>query len=789
MDDAADAGDSGVQDYSDLYEAAGAKHNVDPALLRTIVQQESRGNANTPNSPKGAVGLAQIMPATAKKLGVDPKNPAQAIDGAAQLLAESLDRNNGDVGQAVAEYHGGPDRKIWGPKTAAYQKSVMAAYQAGAPAAQSGPSDDDVLAMASGNAPSAPAAPPTASTQSDDEVLKIAAGGGAGAEFMSAGDATPKQKGFIQQQIAGGLHDEDQPIGSERHPYFESASHPMGGTPAGAFVVDKDGVLHKMPGGPKDSSFVAGLGQGVGDVGATLSHLMPGSDDSDLKNALLAQQKIYGAKYGGDTASGAGRFLGQLGASAPFLAGGEALAAPVMGAAGPVGTFLAGNAGKVGTGFGRFLTRGASLAASGAQTGAAAAALTSSANEGSLPQQMAEGAVGGGVVGPLAEGAGAALANRIVGAGKTVAPEVADLAKTAMTKYGIPLRTTQVQGVADRSAAVHDSEMISRAGTGYAKNNAAQRQAFTQAVAKTFGSDADKLTPDVMQAAKTRIGGQFDQVAANTNISNASVIADKLNKVVTDAAQVLPDSDVAPLKKQVENITSAIKNDTLTGGSYQALTRKGSPLDRAMESGNPNIRSYAQDLRGVLDDALEGSASPEDATALKQARWQYKNLMTIKNLAAKAGVTGEISPALLNGAVNTSFKNRAFQGAGDLGELAQIGQTFMKEPPNSGTAPRIADLIKGAALGGGGVADAAIALHDPILAAKLLGGAATIGALRYGTNRVVGAMNRSPAAVSRLISNAPNPVLAPTGSKVGAAVKKVLPATAGLLANRLISPQ
>jgi hypothetical protein len=35
--------------------------------------------------------------------------------------------------------------------------------------------------------------------------------------------------------------------------------------------------------------------------------------------------------------------------------------------------------------------------------------------------------------------------------------------------------------------------------------------------------------------------------------------------------------------------------------------------------------------------------------------------------------------------VNTSFKNRAFTGAGDLGELAQIGQTFMKEPPNSGT--------------------------------------------------------------------------------------------------------
>ena len=113
----------------------------------------------------------------------------------------------------------------------------------------------------------------------------------------------------------------------------------------------------------------------------------------------------------------------------------------------------------------------------------------------------------------------------------------------------------------------------------------------------------------------------------------------------------------------------------------------------------------------------------------------------------------------------------------------------MKEPPNSGTAPRIADYLKGTALGGAGIADAAIATHDPILAAKLLGGAAAIGGTRYVANRVVGAMNRNPDAVNRLISNTPNSILSPAGAKATASLKALVPASAGIVANRLVSPQ
>ena len=55
----------------------------------------------------GAVGLMQLMPATARGLGVDPRNPAQAIDGAARLLKNHLD-TFGSTSLALAAYNAGP---------------------------------------------------------------------------------------------------------------------------------------------------------------------------------------------------------------------------------------------------------------------------------------------------------------------------------------------------------------------------------------------------------------------------------------------------------------------------------------------------------------------------------------------------------------------------------------------------------------------------------------------------------------------------------------------------------
>jgi soluble lytic murein transglycosylase-like protein len=93
--------------YAAEIDAAAKKYNVDPALLRGLIRQESNFNANA-GSPAGARGLTQLMPGTAAALGVDPSVPAQAIEGGAKYLRQQLDKFGGDPAKALAAYNAGP---------------------------------------------------------------------------------------------------------------------------------------------------------------------------------------------------------------------------------------------------------------------------------------------------------------------------------------------------------------------------------------------------------------------------------------------------------------------------------------------------------------------------------------------------------------------------------------------------------------------------------------------------------------------------------------------------------
>jgi soluble lytic murein transglycosylase-like protein len=92
--------------YADLFSRAANRHGVDASLLAAVAQQESSFNASAV-SPAGAQGLMQFMPATAKGLGVNPLDPASAIDGAAKYLS-SLKKQFGSTDLALAAYNAGP---------------------------------------------------------------------------------------------------------------------------------------------------------------------------------------------------------------------------------------------------------------------------------------------------------------------------------------------------------------------------------------------------------------------------------------------------------------------------------------------------------------------------------------------------------------------------------------------------------------------------------------------------------------------------------------------------------
>jgi soluble lytic murein transglycosylase-like protein len=93
-------------EYLEVARAVARKHGVPEDLFLRLVQQESGWNVNAVSS-KGATGLAQLMPATARRLGVDIADPRQNLDGGARYLRMMFDRF-GSWRLALAAYNAGP---------------------------------------------------------------------------------------------------------------------------------------------------------------------------------------------------------------------------------------------------------------------------------------------------------------------------------------------------------------------------------------------------------------------------------------------------------------------------------------------------------------------------------------------------------------------------------------------------------------------------------------------------------------------------------------------------------
>jgi len=197
---------------AEVYQEAGRAWNVDPDLLRAVAKGESGRQGSAATSEVGAIGRMQLMPDTARSLGVtNPRDDVQSIFGGAKLLASHLDDAKDDVPTALRTYFAGPDRSKWGPKTAAYPAYILSHYRktdASPDAAAAAPDDAElpVPPIPPDTVPPPPGAPATMATSprsaakttaaahdgmSDEELLQALTGGAPAPAASAAPAAAP----------------------------------------------------------------------------------------------------------------------------------------------------------------------------------------------------------------------------------------------------------------------------------------------------------------------------------------------------------------------------------------------------------------------------------------------------------------------------------------------------------------------------------------------------------------------------------------------------------------------
>jgi soluble lytic murein transglycosylase-like protein len=121
--------------FTDLIEQTAYRHQVDAKLVHAVIQTESAYNSSA-QSPKGAVGLMQLMPDTARRFGViDRNDPDQNVDGGTRYLKYLITLFNPNIDLAVAAYNAGENAVIRYnnsippyPETQNYVKQVLALY-------------------------------------------------------------------------------------------------------------------------------------------------------------------------------------------------------------------------------------------------------------------------------------------------------------------------------------------------------------------------------------------------------------------------------------------------------------------------------------------------------------------------------------------------------------------------------------------------------------------------------------------------------------------------------------
>lgn len=508
-----------------------------------------------------------------------------------------------------------------------------------------------------------------------------------------------------------------------------------------------DADLMKMAGITPQGTSDASQGRAALDYGIRGATFGFGNKLANAAGALGASMvtgEPYSALYDEATNNQKGRMDAELQQN-PKTAIGSELAGG-LGAGGAIAGTAAG--GALASGIGRGLLPGATgvlgkganlltkMGVSGA-TGAASGALygAGTADPGQAMQGAEQGATSSGLIGAVIPGAGAVLGS-IKNAVLPLANDVTKgLAKKALD-YGIPLSRTQIGDSEAAKTIASATGKIPLSGAGAFQKT--QQAAFNKQVLSTIGADSEKATPEIIANSYKNISNSFDNALKGQNITVTPDAINKLMDIKSAAEDSLSPDDFNIVKKQIDKLSDLFTPQKsvseLLGVANTESTIPGEKLGSIrsdlskMSKGQGNSKPYLGQLKNLVQDVSVAGA-PERKEQLQDAIQKFRNYQILKPLLNKA-VTGDISPSLLLNRVATNYSNFAQGGGGKLGDLARIGQAFLKDPiPNSGTAQREA-VYKGLGALGAGLSGVAA----PGIIAPALGGMAAARGLNTLNN-------------------------------------------------------
>jgi len=311
---------------------------------------------------------------------------------------------------------------------------------------------------------------------------------------------------------------------------------------------------------------------------------------------------------------------------------------------------------------------------------------------------------------------------------------VAQLAK----KYDIPLGMDDVSNSPFYKTMISEGKNIPFSGS--AARSEGQMNKFTQAVAKSIGADTDKITPEVISNRFTELGKEFDNFfkGKKINLGEDFGLGLRQKDFIDSVSDNYAVEGKSVLDKYMGQINAAIQKDGIVDG--EALGKVRTRVSKiARESKNPEISAAARDLENFIIDSVSEVSDKGAKEAFKNTKYQYKNLIAIEPLASKDQIGGQISPAQLLNRVRQVYGRAFSKGeAGELGDLANIGQYIKETIPNSGTAQRTG--ARNVLTGNLGVAPF-VAMANPVAGAAQAG----LSGLSMLANRGLQARNFNPA--------------------------------------------